>query len=230
MDFQLISKQIKKGEEISPFLFLSPNLELLHGQLESNILNILKESSIDKQSLFHLRDTGESIKIEEIKNFLAQGNIRPRFAFQIFFIEDISRMSLQSANACLKFFEEPGQWNIIVLTSNSESGILETILSRVQVIKDYAWNKDLVRDTWFYKSMISSHVSASSDELVRYFFSGKYEKQEYINFLYALIEYIAETWNYSQLLDEIHEDIWGILKNNLQGKYIADKYIILIKN
>jgi hypothetical protein len=38
--------------------------------------------------------------------------------------------------------------------------------------------------------MIDSHVQKSSDELVRYFFSGKYEKDEYMVFLKTLIEYI----------------------------------------
>jgi len=34
----------------------------------------------------------------------------------------------------LKFFEEPDVTNIIFLTNTSESGILDTILSRVQTI------------------------------------------------------------------------------------------------
>jgi hypothetical protein len=35
----------------------------------------------------------------------------------------------------LKFFEEPDITNIIFLTNASESGILDTILSRVQIIE-----------------------------------------------------------------------------------------------
>jgi DNA polymerase III delta prime subunit len=67
----------------------------------------LKKNEIDTQSLFHLQDTGEALKIDEVKRFLSQGSVRPRFAFQVFFIENISRMTLQAQNACLKFFEEP---------------------------------------------------------------------------------------------------------------------------
>jgi hypothetical protein len=62
--------------------------------------------------------------------------------------------------------------------------------------------------------------------LVRYFFSGKYEKDEYMVFLKTLIEYIWSKRVQMNLLDEIHEDIWGILKNNLQGRYVVDKYIM----
>lgn len=228
MNFDIIESCIQKGREISPFLFLDSNLELLHGEMESYLKNILKTYNIDTQSLFHLRDIWESLKIEELKLFIAQWNIRPRFAFQIFFIENISRMTTQAANACLKFFEEPWEWNIIILTNASESWILETILSRVQTLKISQfspWKREGTTKI-FYQDMITSHVSWSSDALVRYFFSGKYEKSEYVNCLYALIDYIQDSWDFAHLLDEIHEDIWGILKNNLQGKYVVDKYIM----
>jgi hypothetical protein len=43
-------------------------------------------------------------------------------------------MTLQASNSLLKFFEEPGKQNIIFLSAKSESGILDTILSRVQTV------------------------------------------------------------------------------------------------
>ena len=230
MTFQCIQEQVQKGGEISPFLFVSYNLELLHAQLESYILNLFQQHSIDAQSLFYLRDTGESVKIEEVKQFIAKWDIRARFDFQVFFIENINQMTPQAANACLKFFEEPGPGNIIILTNQSESGVIDTILSRVQLIHIEAKDPYTQGNTKFYKSMIESHRDWSSNELVRYFFSGKYEKSEYTNFLYALIEHIADSWRFASLLDEIHEDIWGILKNNLQGKYVVDKYIMLLQD
>lgn len=225
-NFAHIETSINKKGEVSPFLFLSQNLEILHSEIEWFIRELLLKNNIDMQSLFHLQDTGEALKIGEIKTFLAQWDIRPRFAFQVFFIENISRMTLQAQNACLKFFEEPGEGNIIFLTSQSESGILETILSRVQIIS--SWSTPVSQKNDFYFSMIDSHISKSSDELVRYFFSGKYEREEYVDFLKTLIAYIAQKWVYIHLLDELHEDIWGVLKNNLQGKYIVDKYIMLL--
>lgn len=227
--FLHIESSIHKKGESSPFLFLSQNLEILHSEIEWFIRELLLKNNIDMQSLFHLQDTGEALKIAEIKTFLAQWDIRPRFAFQVFFIENISRMTTQAQNACLKFFEEPGEWNIIFLTSQSESGILETILSRVQIqnLSQVSPTRK-TEATGFYFSMIDSHVSKSSDELVRYFFSGKYEREEYVDFLKTLIAYIAQKWVYIHLLDELHEDIWGVLKNNLQGKYIVDKYIMLL--
>ena len=226
-NFENIEEAIMKKGEISPFLFLSQNLEVFHSQLEWFTKELLQKNDIDMQSLFHLEDNWEALKIDEVKRFLAQWSVRPRFAFQIFFIENISRMTPQAQNACLKFFEEPGEGNIIFLTSSSESWVLETILSRVQLIA--SWNSSHVIKNDFYYSMIDSHVWKSSDELVRYFFSGKYEKDEYVDFLKTLIEYIATKRIYIDLLDELHEDISWILKNNLQGRYVVDKYIMKLR-
>lgn len=227
-NFSQIENAIEKGGEISPFLFLSNESEIFYSDMRAFLLSLLSQHNIDSQSLFILEDTWETLKLEEMRRFIAHWDIRPRFAFQIFLIENISRMTPQSQNACLKFFEEPWEWNIIILTNTSEAWILETILSRVQV---YASNTIKSRErNEFYYSMILSHVSRSSDELVRYFFPWKFEKQEYIDFLFSLIEYISQTWNHRNLLDEIHEDIWGILKNNLQGRYIVDKYIMKLVN
>ena len=226
--FTKIQNSIEKGGKISPFLFLWENLELLHADVENFIWELFASHEIDAQSLFHLVDTGEAIKIDEIKKFLANGNTKSRFSFQIFFIENISRMTPQSANACLKFFEEPGEWNIIFLSNTSQSWVLETILSRVQEVT-IQYNTSNKKNTFFI-SMISSHVWGNSDELVRYFFSWKYEKNEYVDFLKSIVNYIAESWKYLHLLDELHEDIGWVWKNNLQGKYVVDKYITLLKD
>ena len=230
-----IESSIQKGEQTAPFLFLWDNLELLHWELLWDIRMLLKKYEIDIQSLFHLEDDGANIKISEVKNFLSHGDIRPRFAFQVFFIENISRMTTQAQNACLKFFEEPWVGNIIILTNTSKSWILDTILSRVQIISSsqsltFTFSQKRDNTQSFYHSLIESHISKSSNELVRYFFSGKYEKDEYVNFLEELIWYIANSGNFLEFLDEIHEDIWGISKNNLQGRYIVDKYIMKLGN
>jgi len=224
--FELVEESIKQGGEISPFLFLSHNLEILNANIAGYLLDCLKNHKIDDQSLFVLHSTWESLKIWEIKEFIAKSQVSPRFAFQIFLIEDISRMTLQAQNACLKFFEEPWEGNIVVLTSESTSWVLDTILSRLQVHTVDSQKSFKVND--FYYSMISSFCDRSSDELVRYMFSAKLEKAEYVEFLTALVQYLSKNRLHISLLDEIHEDVNGILKNNLQWRYVCDKYILLL--
>ncbi|HAO14265.1 MAG TPA: hypothetical protein DDE71_01665 [Tenacibaculum sp.] len=104
---QKIIKKVGIGEEISPFLFVGQNLELLSSDIKSLANDLFEEFSIPSVNLFVLEDNGEKIKIEEIKNFVNPSNIKTPYKFQIFFIENISRMTLQASNSCLKFFEEP---------------------------------------------------------------------------------------------------------------------------
>lgn len=137
-----------------------------------------------------LLDTGETLKIEEVKQFMTQAQNKPRFAFQIFYIERFSRMTPQAQNACLKFLEEPGEGNIVILTNPSEAGILETILSRVQNYTFFSGEHTQTHQ--FFHDMIVSHTQKKSDELVRYFFSAKLEKQEYLAFLQTVLSYIMQ--------------------------------------
>ncbi len=237
----ILTQYIQKTGESSPVLFLAENLEVLHHEIVSNITTIFHEHSMDTQSMFHLIDDGETLKIHTVKQCIAQGNIKPRFAFQVFFIERLDRMTPQAQNACLKFFEEPGEGNIIILTNTSEAGILETIVSRVQIHHIFQTQtsqkssfgasstmSDATMD--FYLSMITSHIQGSSDALVKYFFSEKYETQEYIHFLRAIVCYISQTWKYTHLLEKLQEDMQGIMKHNLQARYIVDTYIMQLKS
>jgi DNA polymerase III gamma/tau subunit len=52
-------------------------------------------------------DNNEKIKIQELRNFIAHSYIKSSYRFQVFLIENISRATLESFNASLKFLEEP---------------------------------------------------------------------------------------------------------------------------
>jgi DNA polymerase III delta prime subunit len=95
-------------------------------------------------------------------------------------------MTLQSYNSCLKFFEEPGVQNIVLLTNNGESGIIETILSRVQSIDLKV--SSIQKSQKFYCELISNYLEKKSTEIFSYFFRNKLEKSDYIDFLQAIIE------------------------------------------
>ena len=232
--FELLKTSLWKQEPCAPFLFLCNEIEVFHARLEAFVYEQMKLHGVDKQSMFRLSFSHESLKIWEVKDFFSHARVKPRFAFQVFCIEDISRMTLQAQNSCLKIFEEPWEGNIIILTARSQAGILDTILSRVLVVHCHSWNTSFFQASQarggedFYFAMITSHVRSESDELLRYFFAEKYEKEEYISFLRALLLYIQKTWTLCDLLWEIEEDMQWILTSNLQWRYVVDKYIIKI--
>lgn len=221
-----IKEQIKKGEQISPFLFLGKNKELLNSNIKNIALELLKNFEIPNNYLYIFEDNNEKIKIKEIKDFIELSNSRPAYKFQIFFIENISRLNNNSGNSLLKFFEEPWVSNLIFLTNDSESSILETILSRVQTI-DLWWVIQNKRND-FYINLLKWYKQDNSLEIISYFFRNKLEKQDYINFLENLILFSKENNIFISFLSEIEEDINWIKNNNVNAKYIVDKWLLKI--
>ncbi len=218
-----------QGEEISPFLFVSKNIELLNNSIFNFSLEIIKQLDIPKTNIFILKDDWESIKINWIKDFLSKMNSRSWYSIQIFIIENISRLTLQAANSVLKQFEEPWIWNLVFLTNKSESQVLDTILSRVQVIN--LWLNEVVFQNDFYLDLLRWYTSWKDNSIISYFFKNKLEKQEYINFLEAIID-LQKKWFINilnNMLDDLLDDINMIANNNVNARWIIDKWILLIK-
>ncbi len=221
-----IINQIEKGEEISPFLFLGTNTQLLDSQVKQLAVEVLEKFGIPKVNFLVLEDNGENIKIKGIKEFIKPWELGTPYRLQIFLIENISRMTLSSFNSCLKFFEEPWVQNLIFLTNKSQSWIIDTILSRVQIINLW-WNIQALENN-FYFSMLDSYLQTKSCEIFSYFFRNKLEKVEYIDFLKNMILYSKKHWVFLDLLEEIDEDIALIETNNVNTKWVVDKYLLKI--
>jgi len=224
-----ILKKIELGDNLSPFLFVSENIELLNSKVYSFALQLLEKSSIPKINIFSLKDDRESVKISQIKEFLSNMNISNPYWVQIFIIENISRFTLQSANSSLKQFEEPWKQNIIFLTNSWESQVLDTILSRVQVVD--LWLKLQKNENHFYIDMLKWYLFENNLNLISYFYKNKLEKKEYIDFLYSIIKLI-KIWELNldnNLIDDLLDDIELISKNNVLPRWIIDKWILILK-
>ena len=221
-----LKQNIKIGESNSPILFSGQNLELLNQEVKGIASSLLSDFDVPSINLFILEDNWEKIKIDEIKRFLEISNSTTPYTFQIFFIENISRMTLQATNSCLKFFEEPWAKNLIFLTNFGEAGVLDTILSRVQTV-DLWLSSTESKDEFFY-SIIDSHLRGST-ELISYFFRNKLEKPEYIRFLKTIILYIRDNLVFLNYLDELEDDINAVANNNVNARWVVDKWILKLK-
>jgi len=58
-----LSEKIKRGEVISPSLFLGNNIELLNNNIQDIAKNLVKQFNIPEQYIFTLEYTSEKIKI-----------------------------------------------------------------------------------------------------------------------------------------------------------------------
>jgi replication-associated recombination protein RarA len=207
-------------------LFLAKNSDLLNSQVKNLWLELLKYYNIPSSYLYIFEDNGEKIKIKDISKFIELSNSKPPYKFQIFLIENISRFTISAWNSLLKFFEEPDVTNIIFLTNNSENWILDTILSRVQTINLW-WISKIKKDDFIY-SLINNYFRKKDTEILSYYFRNKLEKEEYINFLENLIIYSKENLVFIDFLEKIDEDINAIKQNNVNAKYIVDKWLLKI--
>ncbi len=78
---------------------------------------------------------GESIKIDAVRELLAQVRLRPFMAEKkIFIIHNIENFTIEAANALLKTLEEPSVKSLLILTTAVPERVLETVKSRCHVM------------------------------------------------------------------------------------------------
>lgn len=230
--FNKIEEKIKKEENNLPYLFLWNNLEIINSNIKDYSIKLLNDFWIPKEYLFILEDNQEKIKIKDLKEFIKLSDSKPWYPFQIFFIENIYRFTITSANSLLKFFEEPWKHNIIFLSAIWENWILDTILSRTRIINLWWIKKN--KNNIFFTDLINDYIKNNSKNIFGYFYKNKLEKDEYINFLDNLIIYYKNNINiWKKILNtkdliEIDEDINSIKQNNVNAKYIVDKWLLRI--
>lgn len=224
---QKIKEKIQNKELIQPLLFLSQNQELLSSKIQQQSHHLFESFWADKNNFYILPDNGEKIKTAQMRELIAKWNMKSSFWFQIFLIENISRATPESLNSALKFFEEPGLGNIIILTNKDESGILDTILSRVQVIQ---WeNKSKNNYSEFYLQLIEDYFWWKKENLIKYFFQDKkIEKPDYLSFFETFLHFITLHPEYGYLAENIENSLQIIEKNNAIPKYEIDKLLLNI--
>lgn len=225
----ILSASIDKKGEISPFLFMWHDLVKVNFEVRDLIDSLFEKYKVDKNAFYLLEDNGENISIEDSKILVSKSLLKSQYKFQIFLIENISRLTIKASNALLKFLEEPGEGNLIFLTNKWENEVLDTILSRVQTININS--KSIDYKNLVYYDLIDDYIKLWDIRLFSYFYNAKcqdgkkLEKVQYIDFLKTLIKYIVDNKVFIELLDELNEDINAAEKNNVNPKYLVDKYI-----
>ncbi|PIS32347.1 hypothetical protein COT40_00515, partial [Candidatus Peregrinibacteria bacterium CG08_land_8_20_14_0_20_41_10] len=92
------------------------------------------EKEIHPDTVF-LRNSGESLKIEEIRVLIQKTSLTFQGRFYLVVIEDIERITEEATNALLKTLEEPATRVVFIFTTASANLILPTLLSRVQQLE-----------------------------------------------------------------------------------------------
>lgn len=79
-----------------------------------------------------------AIKIAQVRELIKKLSFAPYEArMRVVLIEDVHTMRQEAANSLLKTLEEPPENNLLILTADSAGKLLQTIISRCQIIPFY---------------------------------------------------------------------------------------------
>ena len=129
--------------------------------------------SLDVQAADSSYPTGDSIKIEQVRQVQKDISLRPYEAkIKIFIINDADRLTLEAANAFLKVLEEPPKDSLIILITAKPKLLPATIISRCQKLKFAPLEKNSLEDILKNEYRLDSETS----HYLAYFCEGRLGK------------------------------------------------------
>lgn len=154
-------------------------------------LDLNKNELVNNPAFTLINQEGESIKIENVRNFnqeLSFSNYNNQTRYFVFLNSDL--MTLQAQNASLKSIEEPPPNTKIVLLTSTIEKIIPTIISRCQVIPIKNNNKQANQENSLETARIYDQILNSKHfELIT--FTDKYkEREDAIILLNQLLQYL----------------------------------------
>lgn len=169
---QMLQNQMQKGILSHAYLFHGAHSDKLKVTVREFLYEIaINGNSCEPQLLrnrvndgmipdiLEIDEDSKSIKIDSIRNIISFLSIRPQeLKNRIAVIYNASDMTEQAQNALLKTLEEPAGGAVIVLASSSESGLLNTIISRVMEINVFDDNSQTKTDIGFLIQRIEQTV------------------------------------------------------------------------
>ncbi len=117
-----------------------------------------------------LRDEGESLKIEEVRELLTHLSTTTSSRYRIVLIQNLERITPEAANAFLKTLEEPIPGVIFLMTTTQKERILPTILSRTRVISLHALSDAVIQD---YIKTDRPEIDPTTAQMMAAFSMGK---------------------------------------------------------
>ena len=109
--------------------------------LDCNICHLIDENYYEDLKV--IETTDKIIKKEQITKLQQELSLKSsNNTNQVYVIKEADKMNLNAANSLLKFIEEPEQGIVAILVTDNKARILDTIISRCQVISLKCDNKD----------------------------------------------------------------------------------------
>lgn len=186
--YKILKNAIKKNEHSHAYIFETNgfNDAIVLAQdfakalfCVNNDLDVQNISDlIDKNNFPELKiidPDGLTIKKEEIEDLQMEFSKKPLYSDKkIYIINHAERLNKSSGNALLKFLEEPEQDIVAILITSNLYEMLETIVSRCQVVSLQTTNKSLSNMSQIDKILIS--INKTEEEIKNIFTENDYPK------------------------------------------------------
>lgn len=131
-------------------LLISPDQNLRIEAIADILTSHISSGSLNNPDLLYFKSDSK-LGIEQARQIKSHLSIKPNsLKGKIVVVEDASVLTTEAQNALLKTLEEPPKKALIILGVKSESDLIETIISRCQLVrvqssklKVQSYNKDI---------------------------------------------------------------------------------------
>jgi DNA polymerase-3 subunit delta' len=132
-----------------------------------------KITSASHPDILHLKPSGDTIKVKQIRELLDTMALKPFEAdTRVVILQDAQALNASAGNALLKALEEPPGDTIFILTTGELSGLMPTIVSRCQHVRFRPVDRQLIAQTL----TASQGVSAPDAALVANLSGGSFAR------------------------------------------------------
>jgi len=168
---KLISRYIKKNK-INHAYLIETNFDNRIDLANSLIKKILdkQESNnfdnlINNYDLQIIKAEGQFIKKEEIISLKEKFKTKSIYnKIRVYVIEEAEKLNNSSANTLLKFLEEPEEDIIAILITNNVNLVINTIVSRCQIIRFFTDKKEIADTNKEYVDMLFQFINKLETE------------------------------------------------------------------
>lgn len=139
------------GVDYAEDLILSLVKEILGSSNNLDINLLIDQGSYPDFKIIESEE--KNIKIKEIRNLVSLFSVKPLYGkYLIYLIKDAEKFNDASANALLKFLEEPSDDVIAILLTKNINSVIDTIVSRCQIFSLVADSDDIL-SSYFSNSL-----------------------------------------------------------------------------
>lgn len=166
---------------------------------------------------------------------------------EVYIINDVETLNSTSANAILKFLEEPDSNLVAIFTTTNLDAVMKTILSRCQIIKINnnkenrgiefimklsGFNEEIIYNIVDYVKDIEKNKTKAISDIKNKFISKFDNKESLINALNVILLYYKDMLNYKIRNKCFYFDVNDVklALNNQDEDTISKKISFILKN